>query len=173
MTTWTDERVAQLKELWAAGHSAKVIAGNMGGLTRSAVIGKINRLGLPIPEKKLRSVGLRRPPRDKRISEKRLKRTNRLVFSHKSRNFVLVPDFSFQDLAPPAKSLGLTLFQLKDGQCRYASGGDDGEPFLFCGQPVQEGSSYCPACHARCWVKPHKRTERGIEWFANRMAGAA
>lgn len=43
---WTEERVRQLKELWAAGLSAGQIAAKMDGVTRNAVIGKVHRLGL-------------------------------------------------------------------------------------------------------------------------------
>ena len=43
---WTDERVELLKKLWADGLSASQIAGQMGGVTRNAVIGKVHRLGL-------------------------------------------------------------------------------------------------------------------------------
>jgi len=46
MQTWTDERVEQLKKLWADGLSASQIAGELGGITRNAVIGKVHRLGL-------------------------------------------------------------------------------------------------------------------------------
>src|SRR5690348_2830003 len=43
---WTDERVEQLKKLWADGLSASQIAAELGGITRNAVIGKVHRLGL-------------------------------------------------------------------------------------------------------------------------------
>ena len=46
MQTWTDERVELLKKLWADGLSASQIAGELGGMTRNAVIGKVHRLGL-------------------------------------------------------------------------------------------------------------------------------
>ncbi len=46
-TTWSDERVEQLKELWASGKTAAEIAKELGdGLTRNAIIGKAHRLGL-------------------------------------------------------------------------------------------------------------------------------
>src|SRR5688572_12207364 len=44
--TWTDERVELLKKLWAEGLSASQIAGELGGVTRNAVIGKVHRLSL-------------------------------------------------------------------------------------------------------------------------------
>lgn len=44
--SWTDERVELLKKLWSDGLSASQIAGELGGITRNAVIGKVHRLGL-------------------------------------------------------------------------------------------------------------------------------
>lgn len=44
--SWTDERIELLKKLWADGLSASQIAGELGGVTRNGVIGKVHRLGL-------------------------------------------------------------------------------------------------------------------------------
>lgn len=47
---WTPERVEALTHLWDVGASASMIAANLGGVSRSAVIGKARRLGLkPTP----------------------------------------------------------------------------------------------------------------------------
>ena len=43
---WTDERIGLLTEMWLAGKSSGDIALALGGVTRNACIGKINRLGL-------------------------------------------------------------------------------------------------------------------------------
>lgn len=43
---WTEDRVARLRKLWAAGCSATVIAGQF-GCTKNMVIGKVTRLRLP------------------------------------------------------------------------------------------------------------------------------
>jgi GcrA cell cycle regulator len=48
-TTWTSDRVARLKSMWAQGASATVIGDEL-GLTRCAVLGKVNRLHLTRPE---------------------------------------------------------------------------------------------------------------------------
>ncbi len=45
-TTWTEERTALLTRLWKEGRSAAVVAAEM-GVSRNAVIGKVDRLGLP------------------------------------------------------------------------------------------------------------------------------
>ena len=43
---WTDERIEQLKRMWLQGMTASVIAEELGGVSRNAVIGKAHRLGL-------------------------------------------------------------------------------------------------------------------------------
>jgi len=43
---WNDDNVVKLKKLWAEGYSASEIADIFGLLSRSAVMGKIHRLGL-------------------------------------------------------------------------------------------------------------------------------
>jgi GcrA cell cycle regulator len=54
--SWTDERIAKLKEMWEGGATASQIADDLGGVSRNAVIGKAHRLGLkarpsPVKEK--------------------------------------------------------------------------------------------------------------------------
>ncbi|MCY4033844.1 MAG: GcrA cell cycle regulator [Hyphomicrobiales bacterium] len=45
--SWTDERISLLKRLWDEGKSAREIATVLGeGVTRNAVIGKVNRMKL-------------------------------------------------------------------------------------------------------------------------------
>jgi GcrA cell cycle regulator len=48
--SWSDERIKVLKRLWAEGKSASVIAKTLGGVTRSAVLGKVFRLRLGVPD---------------------------------------------------------------------------------------------------------------------------
>jgi GcrA cell cycle regulator len=47
MSKWNDERVKMLVDLWQGGYTARQISEKLGdGVTRNAVIGKANRLGL-------------------------------------------------------------------------------------------------------------------------------
>lgn len=43
---WTQARMAELKHLWSAGKTAGAIGIALGGITRSAVLGKVFRLRL-------------------------------------------------------------------------------------------------------------------------------
>ena len=52
--TWTEERVAKLRELWSQGKTASEIGQALGNGSRNAVIGKVHRLklsGRPSPIK--------------------------------------------------------------------------------------------------------------------------
>ena len=44
--SWTDERIARLTKMWEGGATASLIAEDLGGVSRNAVIGKAHRLGL-------------------------------------------------------------------------------------------------------------------------------
>ena len=44
--SWTEEKVAKLKELWGSGKTASQIAEIIGGVSRNAVIGKSHRMNL-------------------------------------------------------------------------------------------------------------------------------
>ncbi|MBS4016792.1 MAG: hypothetical protein KGZ68_01025, partial [Dechloromonas sp.] len=45
--SWTPEREAKMRELWGQGMSASAVAAQLGPwCTRSAVLGKVHRLGL-------------------------------------------------------------------------------------------------------------------------------
>jgi hypothetical protein len=71
--SWTDERVALLKRLWGEGKTAAEIAGELGGVTRNAVIGKAHRLKLsnrvsPIQQNK-KPVAVAKPSPEKKVRQ--------------------------------------------------------------------------------------------------------
>src|SRR5579863_3287006 len=43
---WNEDRIATLSKLWREGYSASQVARQLGDVSRSAVIGKVHRLGL-------------------------------------------------------------------------------------------------------------------------------
>jgi GcrA cell cycle regulator len=155
---WTDERVVQLRILWADGLSASQIAGAIGGVTRNAVIGKLSRLGMvgrerPMKAKKPVSAARRyQSPADEISREEKARRqaARRLANMMGWKPPVFVSE-------PPAESLHVSLLDLNPDSCRYPEG--DG-PFLFCGRPRMAGSSYCEHCHEITHYKPGRETPR-------------
>ena len=54
------------------------------------------------------------------------------------------------DIAP--KSLDLTLVELETGRCKHT--GSEGPPFLFCGHPTRDGSSWCDYHRKKYLIPP-------------------
>ena len=93
--SWTEEKVAKLKELWSKGHTASQIAEALGDTTRNAVIGKAHRLNLEA-----------RAPSKQVIQQS---------FSHSSSSFMIkkidgtIVDLLFAPLSPGEVTLSIAL----------------------------------------------------------------
>ncbi len=147
---WTPERVNQLTKLWAAGNSAAQIAGEMGNVTRNAVIGKIHRLGLG---GRMKVNGTLAPKRERsaRARVRRAAHSGRRV-SKVAAVLAEIPESQpAEATSPPTASFacrGVSLLELTDETCRWPIG-DPGQPgFVFCGNRPLTVSPYC-AHHAR------------------------
>ena len=139
-TVWPAALAAQVRALYESGlHTTVQICARIGWVkNKNAVIGKAHRAGWTktTPEK---------TSRPKRVHRRKVWKP-----PHKVEQPVEAPkslDF-----------LGLTLDELTLNQCRYPHG--DSAPYLFCAQPVQDGSSYCVEHHAVCWQRATGATRR-------------
>ena len=64
---------------------------------------------------------------------------------------------------------GLSLLEVKAGDCRYPYGGDEeGEAITFCGRPKRKGSRYCTA-HFHLTRNPEIVPERAVATAALRV----
>lgn len=152
---WNDERVEQLKKLWAEGLSASQIASKMGGVTRNAVIGKVHRLGLSgraAPAKPQR--GRSFDHADDEFDTLRREPVMRPVIPE--------PEFT----APVVLDTGdrTTVSTLKNNMCKWPIGDPARDDFHFCGQGAPTGKSYC-AYHAHLAFQPaqQRKVERRVE----------
>jgi GcrA cell cycle regulator len=154
---WTDERVELLKKLWADGLSASQIAGELGGITRNAVIGKVHRLGLS-GRAKAPSSSIARPRKLRtrsaalRMARPAVRGNTALARALPAYEFDVEPEPEFlENIIPIGQRC--TLLELSDSKCRWPIG-DPGTPeFFFCGgKPVGE-LPYC-AYHARVAYQP-------------------
>jgi GcrA cell cycle regulator len=157
MMNWTDERVELLKKLWAAGLSASQIAGELGGITRNAVIGKVHRLGLSGRAKTASSAAPRpRKPRapSHPASMFRVQGNTALQPSR-------LPDLDIEPLIErevrpllePVSSERVTIMDLREAMCRWPLGDPGAEDFRFCGSRANSCSSYC-SYHAQLAYQP-------------------
>jgi GcrA cell cycle regulator len=160
--TWTDERVEQLKKLWADGLSASQIAAQIGGVTRNAVIGKVHRLGLsgrnkttaPQPQR------VRKPARPPSVTftapavEGNIVRSAEQRFPTTLEQEERLPD----DIVIPV-SERVTIMELRESMCRWPMGDPTTPEFRFCGQRAIAGLPYCTH-HARVAYQPAAERKR-------------
>lgn len=132
---WTAERVDLLRRLWGEGKTAAAIAVRLGGMSRSAVLGKVFRLRLAVSgfgktaQKQQRSGASARGAgaaaiARRRHTPKRGKRPQPL---------------------PAAGTRHKTLLELTNKTCRWPHGRPG--RFFFCGAPeadLERGIPYCP-----------------------------
>ncbi len=150
--SWTDERVELLKKLWADGLSASQIAGELGGITRNAVIGKVHRLGLSGRAKSPSSAAPR--PRKARSTMLRVSRPairGNTALQH-AYDYEAEPE---QELVEKVIPIGQrrTLLELTEATCRWPIGDPGTTDFFFCGGNTVENLPYC-AYHSRVAYQP-------------------
>jgi GcrA cell cycle regulator len=133
-TTWTTERVLLLKNCVNAGLSCGQIAQEI-GVSRNAVIGKINRLGLS----RGRSAVTSRP------REGAPTRAPRVLTQRKALQALFASEPVVEDVVSAEPC---SLLDLAPGKCRWPIGGVGISDFTFCGNTNAAGTSYC-AGHAR------------------------
>jgi GcrA cell cycle regulator len=141
--TWTPERVEQLQGFVVAGLSCSQIAAQI-GVTRNAVIGKIHRLGLS-PVRPPGAMARSCPPRARDPRAASPRRRLRLLWS----DGAATPEVEGMPTAVESAE-PCSLLDLAQGKCRWPvsdTGGGTAD-FVFCGNAVIEGLSYC-AGHAR------------------------
>jgi len=182
MSNWTDERIARLKVLWAEGLSASQIAGELRGISRNAVIGKVFRLGLPgraarqrvhtavpsavIPRRRVRgAISSLTAASVPRIIQRRARTTpNNLRVKKEGRTFepdvVALPSESPE----PFKCRRVTLMKRTEHQCGWIIGATAGPKTKMCGAKKEIGVSYC-AFHAKL-----SRGHSAPEWTPERRA---
>ena len=126
--SWTEEKVAKLRELWGKGNTASQIAEILGGLSRNAVIGKAHRLNLSgkIFTKKSASS----------IQKSKFKISNNKV-GRRGKFKSLIIDKDFEPENPKQ------LEELNENLCKWPIGHPDEENFYFCGRKPEEEFPYC------------------------------
>lgn len=156
MTTsvWTEDLVDRLKILWREGRSAAEVARALkNGVTRSAVLGKVHRLGLSegrlsppkVPGRpKLKSgaeVGPRRRPAGA---------AGRTAPKPRPALTAAAPTFGTA-----------TILSVRRFDCRWPYGDPQGADFALCGRKVVRGA-FC-AAHATIGYRPHGAADRMLK----------
>jgi GcrA cell cycle regulator len=154
MTTWTEDKIKLLATLFTEGWSRGQIAAKL-EVSRNAICGKIDRLGVDLAKFVTSTSGLDRPPRTykpQRVGRptKQDRQAWRPPVSHPAAGVAVAAEEP-----PPASPLAgaIVLMHLRHNTCRWPV--NDGRPeYLFCGAHCDPGP-YC-AEHARRAYNPTK-----------------
>jgi GcrA cell cycle regulator len=179
--TWTEERIELLTKLWTEGLSASQIAAELGGdVSRNAVLGKANRLGLTHGSSKVASTPhTRKPSRQPEPSstsetsgQSDLRLALTLVRPHVAgepeeilpREDAPVPDQAAEETRPEVDgavplSRRVTIMELREGVCRWPLGDPAHVGFGYCGAQAVTGLPYC-AHHAQVAYQPAAERKR-------------
>src|SRR5260221_6236654 len=152
LMSWTDERVELLKKLWQDGLSASQIAGELGGITRNAVIGKVHRLGLSGRAKSPSSSAPRvRKPRSHmmRVSRPSMRGNTALALAFEMEQEP-EPEL-IENIIPIGQRR--TLLELNEDTCRWPIGDPATTEFFFCGGKPLTSLPYC-SYHSRVAHQP-------------------
>ena len=167
--SWTDERVEVLKKMWGEGQSASVIAKELGGVTRNAVIGKVHRLGLSnrVTSTTAKTSTARSAKVESKVKKAAPATTRKAVSSPENvritppaiRKIIpagqpLPPQPSANEISPEAlakvseiekTAKRISLMELTEKTCKWPVGDPATEDFWFCGLSVKVGKPYCEA----------------------------
>jgi GcrA cell cycle regulator len=164
---WTEDRVEQLKGLWARGWSASQIGDEMGcfGHTpdrgRNAVLGKVHRMGLPARAERCadpETISLRKEQKALRNAESQRQRRGS-VRTEAPRP--AKPATPIAATEPFAGALNIPLMDLRlfssvnVNQCRHIQYG--APDFRFYANPTLPGASWCGHHEQIVWMPPERR----------------
>lgn len=154
---WSQERVDLLTKLWAEGLSASQIAVRLGCKSRSAVIGKVHRLGLSGRATTSRIASGKRAAR----AASKAPRTAKPVGNPIIRALMAEPFTpSVEELDIPINERK-TMETLEECSCRWPIGDPQHADFHFCGKSKVTGLPYCEF-HARRAFQPPQPRKRHV-----------
>jgi GcrA cell cycle regulator len=141
---WNDERIETLTKLWQEGLSASQVARQLGGVSRSAVIGKVHRLGI---------AGRETPSRPHAVVGRPSGGRPRASAGGTRRNAVpRAPRLAVQPRTVFEATATATIHTLTAHGCRWPIGEPDQDGFGFCGRLRDSAGPYC-AGHAPMAVR--------------------
>ena len=170
---WTEDRVTELKRLWARGDSAREIGHVLACFAhttddgRNAVLGKVHRLGLSARAWRCNDPEVLQHRKERRaqkhIEGQRKRRNSTRTGLPVTR---ALPPADLPETAPYIGSLGLPFDSLKPqsshdvNQCRFIEG--ESPDFLTCANTTAPGASWCPHHQKIVWT-PAERRRRVVE----------
>ena len=150
IVSWTEEKVAKLRELWGKGNTASQIAEIIGGISRNAVIGKAHRLNLSA------KIKTRTATSNKNFENSLNEKNIKIKRVRKSRFKSLIIENNFEPENPKQ------LEELDENSCKWPIGHPDEASFYFCGRSSLKDFSYCKL-HLLYAYQPKGKKEEVME----------
>jgi|TARA_B100002051_G_C16701967_1_gene621534 GcrA cell cycle regulator len=148
--SWTDEKVAKLKELWGKGNTASQIAEIIGGISRNAVIGKAHRLNLSA------KIKTRTATTNQNFENSLEEKSYKLNKGRRSKFKSLIIEKNFEPENPKQ------LEELDENSCKWPIGHPNEKSFYFCGRTSLKDFSYCKL-HLLYAYQPKGKKEDVVE----------
>ena len=148
--SWTDEKVAKLKELWGKGNTASQIAEIIGGISRNAVIGKAHRLNLSA------KIKTRTATTNRNFENSLEEKSYKFNKSKRSKFKSLIIEKDFEPENPKQ------LEELDENSCKWPIGHPNEKSFYFCGRTSLKDFSYCKL-HLLYAYQPKGKKEDVVE----------
>ena len=148
--SWTEEKVAKLRDLWGKGNTASQIAEIIGGISRNAVIGKAHRMNLSAKIKTRTATSNQKF--ENSLDEKDTK--SKKVRRNKFKSLIIDKDFEPEN---PKH-----LEELDENSCKWPIGHPNEKSFYFCGRSSLKDFSYCKL-HLLYAYQPQGKKEDVIE----------
>ena len=148
--SWTEEKVAKLKELWGRGNTASQIAEIIGGISRNAVIGKAHRLNLSA------KIKTRTATSNQNFENSLDEKNVRIKRGRKSKFRSLIIEKNFEPENPKQ------LEELDENSCKWPVGHPNEKSFYFCGRTSLKDFSYCKL-HLLYAYQPKGKKEEFVE----------
>jgi len=159
MTAWDDKTIELLKKLHKEGKSGRQIAMALGnGLSRNAIIGKLNRLGLSRGRDHRHDGPLMR--RKKLRKNKPTQAQNPWPLLGKA-SVSSVPTAPYKELKTNEKP-SRNLMELDRNDCRWPIGDPRSSDFGFCGCEAVPGLPYCETHRQRAYYTATPMSTRSL-----------
>lgn len=154
---WGEAEDSKLTQLWAEGLTGEQI-GQVLGRSRSAVLGRIHRKGLPLRKE----IGATAAQKMHRIRARRRTALRQPLKAKPNAKPPTLPPEEPEDLKP---LFSVSLMQLNEFTCRYPIGDPQEPGFTFCGRTCSD--TYCTGHRKLCFTPVNKRQSRATERLAN------
>ena len=149
--SWTEEKVAKLKELWGKGNTASQIAEIIGGISRNAVIGKAHRLNLSAKIKTRTAISNQNFENSIDENNVKIKKGRRSKF----KSLIIEKDFEPEN---PKQ-----LEELDENTCKWPVGHPNDKTFYFCGRSSIKDFSYCKLHLLYAYQPKGKKEEASVK----------